>query len=103
MISSCAISKNRWPPKKALTAQRKPPASQAATRSFTRRSTRSKRLRSSSFGSILPVIASVTSFTEWVTKTREPGPFESSSSRVLARKPFTRRFRCGVELNWSDP
>ena len=59
-------------------------------------------MRSSSFGSIFPVIASVTSFTETVTKTREPGPFESSSSRVFARKPSTSRFRCGVELYWSD-
>ncbi len=55
------------PRRRTLTVQRKPPASHAAVRSLTRRSTRSKRLRSSSFGSILPVIASVTSLTETVT------------------------------------
>ena len=49
------------------------------------------------------MIASVTSLTETVTNTREPGPFESSSSRVFARKPSTSRFFCGVALNWSDP
>ena len=49
------------------------------------------------------MIASVTSFTETVTNTRAPGPFDTSSSRVFARKPSTSRFFCGVELYWSEP
>ena len=54
-------------------------------------------------GSSLPLIASVTSATETVTQTFEPGPFQSSSPRVFARKPSTSRFRSGVELYWSEP
>ena len=49
------------------------------------------------------MIASVTSFTDTVTNTRAPGPFDASSSRVFARKPSTSRFRCGVELYWRAP
>ena len=50
-----------------------------------------------------PAISSVTSFTETVTNTREPGPFHSSSARERATNPSSSRFRSGVELNWSAP
>src|ERR1035438_1107217 len=59
--------------------------------------------RSPSFGSTFPAISSVTSLTEVVTYTREPGPAVSSCSRAVARKPSSMRFFCGVELNWRAP
>jgi hypothetical protein len=65
--------------------QRQPPFSHAAVLAFTRRSTTSKRFRSVAFGSMFPTISPVTSFTEAVTVTREPGPLQSSSARVFAR------------------
>ncbi len=49
---------------------------------------------------MFPMMPSLTSFAETVTQTREPGPFQSSSARVLARYPPTIRFRSGFELNW---
>jgi len=50
-----------------------------------------------------PVMASVTSWTDVVTSTREPGPIVSSSARVAARNPSLSRLRWGVELNCSPP
>ena len=49
------------------------------------------------------MISSDTSRTETVTETRAPGPFQSSSAFVFARKPFSIRFRSGVELYWRAP
>jgi len=50
-----------------------------------------------------PVMVPVTSTTDVVTKTRDPGPFDSSSAGVGAKKPSFSRLRCGVELNCRPP
>jgi hypothetical protein len=60
-------------------------------------------VRSGVLGLIFPAISSVISFTETVTYTREPGPFQSSSAFVFARYPSSRRFFSGVELYWRAP
>ncbi len=103
MISSCLISKYFRPSKNEATLQREPSFSHAAMRSFTRRSIVSYRARSVAAASMPAVMSRVTSTTDVVTNTRDPGPFGNSSASVGAKYPFVSRFRSGVELNCRPP